>query len=51
MNLFVIRAVSPGITIAQMYRGAFPFLAAPLVLIALLILWPELALWLPSQLH
>jgi tripartite ATP-independent transporter DctM subunit len=51
MNLFVIRAVSPGITIAQMYRGAFPFLAAPLVLIAMLILWPELALWLPSQLH
>ena len=51
MNLFVIRAVSPGITIAQMYRGAFPFLAAPLVLIAMLIMWPQLALWLPSQLR
>jgi C4-dicarboxylate transporter, DctM subunit len=51
MNLFVIRAVSPGISIGQMYRGALPFLAAPLVLIILLIVWPSLALWLPSQLR
>jgi len=51
MNLFVIKAVSPGLSLADMYRGALPFLAAPLVLIGLLIAWPELALWLPSALE
>jgi C4-dicarboxylate transporter, DctM subunit len=51
MNLFVIRAVSPGISIAEMYRGALPFLAAPLILILMMIAWPQLALWLPSQLQ
>jgi C4-dicarboxylate transporter, DctM subunit len=28
-----------------------PFLFAPLVLIALLIAWPEIALWLPRQIR
>ena len=51
MNLFVIRAVSPEISIMDMYRGALPFLAAPLVLIALMIAWPGLVLWLPSLLQ
>ncbi|MEZ5931022.1 MAG: TRAP transporter large permease [Alphaproteobacteria bacterium] len=51
LNLFVIRAVSPEISILDMYRGALPFLAAPLVLIAMMIVWPELALWLPSLLN
>lgn len=51
MNLFVIRAVSPGISIADMYRGALPFLMAPLVLIGMMIVWPGMALWLPSLLR
>mgnify|MGYP001304832840 CR=1 FL=1 len=51
MNLFVIKAVSPGLSIPDIYRGAMPFLAAPLVLIAAMIAWPGLALWLPSMLN
>ena len=51
MNLFVIKAVSPGLSITDIYRGALPFLAAPLVLIALMIAWPGLVLWLPSMLQ
>jgi C4-dicarboxylate transporter DctM subunit len=51
MNLFVIRAQAPEIDIRAMYLGVIPFLFAPLVLIALLIAWPEIALWLPRQIR
>lgn len=51
MNLFVIRAVSPGISISDLYRGTLPFLVAPLALIALMIAFPGLVLWLPAQLY
>jgi C4-dicarboxylate transporter DctM subunit len=49
MNLFVIRTQAPQISLGAMYRGVLPFLAAPFILIALLLVWPELALWLPPQ--
>ena len=50
MNLFVIRMQTPEIGLGAMYRGVLPFLVAPFVLIAMLLAWPELALWLPRQL-
>lgn len=50
MNLFVIRAQSPEISLRDMYGGVLPFLAAPLLLIVLLILYPDLALWLSRAL-
>jgi tripartite ATP-independent transporter DctM subunit len=50
MNLFVIRAQQPDIRIADLYRGVLPFLAADAVLIALLLAFPALALWLPRVL-
>jgi C4-dicarboxylate transporter, DctM subunit len=49
MNLFVIRTQAPEIGLGDMYRGVVPFLFAPLILIALLLAWPDLALWLPRQ--
>lgn len=48
MNLFVIRAVSPELRVTDIYFGALPFLMAPLVLITLMIAWPQMVLWLPS---
>ena len=48
MNLFVIQAQAPDVRITSIYRGIIPFLAAPLVLIVLLFLFPGLALWLPK---
>jgi TRAP-type mannitol/chloroaromatic compound transport system permease large subunit len=50
MNLFVIRTQAPEIGLGDMYRGVLPFLIAPFLLIALLLAWPDLALWLPRQL-
>ncbi len=51
MNLFVIQAQAPDIRITSIYRGIVPFLLAPLVLIVLLFLFPQLALWLPQALY
>ncbi len=48
MNLFVIQAQAPDVKITAIYRGIIPFLAAPLILIVLLFLFPGLALWLPK---
>jgi TRAP-type C4-dicarboxylate transport system permease large subunit len=50
MNLFVIRAQAPQISLPDMYRGVLPFLLAPFALIALLLAFPQIALWLPSKL-
>ena len=48
--LFVMKGVAPpGTTMREIYTSAFPFIGCSLVLVALLIAFPELALWLPSQ--
>ena len=51
MNLFVIQAQAPEVKLTAIYRGILPFLIAPFVLIALLLVFPELALWLPKKLY
>ncbi|HEY6993584.1 MAG TPA: TRAP transporter large permease [Xanthobacteraceae bacterium] len=51
MNLFVIQAQAPEVKITSIYRGIIPFLVAPLILIALMFLFPGLALWLPNALY
>jgi tripartite ATP-independent transporter DctM subunit len=51
MNLFAINAVTKDITIFDIYKGSAPFLIAPIVLIALMIAYPQLVMWLPSQLN
>jgi tripartite ATP-independent transporter DctM subunit len=48
--LFVMKGVAPpGTTMREIYTSAFPFIGCSLVLVALLIAFPNLALWLPSQ--
>ena len=48
--LFVMKGVAPmGTTMREIYTSAFPFIFCSLLLVALLIGFPELALWLPSM--
>jgi len=48
--LFVMKGVSPpGTTMREIYTSAFPFIGCSLLLVALLIAFPQLALWLPSR--
>ena len=51
MTVFVIQAQHPEIPVARIYLGTLPFLVADFVLVALLILIPGMALWLPSVLY
>lgn len=50
LNIFVIRAQLDSIALSTIFRGIAPFLVADAALIALLMLFPQLALWLPGQL-
>ena len=51
MNIFIIQAQAPDVRLGQLYRGIVPFLAAPIALIVLLFLFPQVALWLPGLLY
>jgi C4-dicarboxylate transporter DctM subunit len=50
MNLYVIRGVAPDVPLARVFKGVLPFLAADLVHLALLVVFPVLALGLPQLL-
>jgi C4-dicarboxylate transporter, DctM subunit len=50
LTVFVIQAQNRDIPASRIYLGTLPFLAADLVLVALLIAFPALALWLPAAL-
>ncbi|MCF8478906.1 MAG: TRAP transporter large permease [Rhodospirillum sp.] len=44
MNVFVIKTVAPDVPIAEIFKGVFPFVLSDLVRLALLVLFPSLAL-------
>lgn len=49
--LFYLRGIAPdGVSISTIYRGIVPFVLLQLAALALVILWPEITLWLPSWL-
>lgn len=48
INLFVIQSISRG-NLSDVVMGTIPFHLIMFVLLGLLLIWPELALWLPSQ--
>jgi TRAP-type mannitol/chloroaromatic compound transport system permease large subunit len=50
-NLFYMRSVAPkSITIVDIYRSAFPFVALQILGLALIVAFPGIALWLPNLL-
>ena len=48
--VFVLHGLAPHIAIRDIYRGVAPFIVADLVLLAVLVAFPGLALWLPMLL-
>ena len=51
MNIFVIQAQVPGVPVVRIYQGILPYLIAPFALLALLVAFPDIALWLPRVLY
>lgn len=50
MNLFAVIGASEGrVKLPEIYRGILPFIIIELVVLALLIAFPALSLWLPAQ--
>ena len=48
VNVYVIKGISQGVPIETIFKGIFPFLAALVVAVALLIAFPIIATYLPS---
>jgi C4-dicarboxylate transporter DctM subunit len=51
LNLFTINGVLPQFSVMTIARASLPFLAVMLLMIGLLIVFPQIALWLPRQLY
>jgi tripartite ATP-independent transporter DctM subunit len=50
MNLFAVIGASEGkVKLGEIYRGILPFIVMEVVVLALLLSFPELSLWLPRQ--
>jgi TRAP-type C4-dicarboxylate transport system permease large subunit len=48
MNLFVLNALLPGVSLGQIFRGCWPFVAIMAFMLMLLVMFPGISLWLPS---
>jgi len=48
LSLFIVKATNPGSSLADIYRGCYPFIAADLVVIVLFLLFPQIITFLPS---
>jgi C4-dicarboxylate transporter DctM subunit len=48
MNVFVIKGMVSDISLEDVFRGVMPFVVAQIILIGILVLFPDIALWLPS---
>jgi C4-dicarboxylate transporter, DctM subunit len=51
MNCFVLNGVAPELKLEQIFKGAMLFLIPIIVLIALLVMFPEIALFLPQSMR
>lgn len=50
MNLFIMKGIAPpDVRMADIIAGAAPFILIEILAILIVVLWPQVALWLPSQ--
>jgi C4-dicarboxylate transporter DctM subunit len=49
VNVFVIKGIAPDIPLEKIFRGILPFLAALIVFTIILMIFPEIATYLPSM--
>jgi TRAP-type C4-dicarboxylate transport system permease large subunit len=51
ITVAVMRSVAPDVSTTDIFKGCYPFLILTLLLGLVLIVWPDLALWLPRTLR
>ena len=50
MNMFVVKSMLPGVTTQTIFRGVWPFVYAEIALLAILVAFPSISLYLPALL-
>jgi len=48
-NVFVMRRTAPEVPMGEIFMGVLPFVVGELIVVSLLIAFPEIALWLPAR--
>jgi TRAP-type C4-dicarboxylate transport system permease large subunit len=49
LNVFIVKSVKPEVDLSTIFKGIFPFWLMMILAIALLILFPQIALYLPDK--
>jgi tripartite ATP-independent transporter DctM subunit len=49
VNVFIVKSVAPKVPLSEVFIGVAPFLVAMVVMVILLIVWPDIALFLPRS--
>lgn len=49
INVFVVKGIAPGVPMSTIFRGVFPFWLAMFVALVLLIVFPQIALFIPNS--
>lgn len=49
INVFVMQRVVPDVPLTTIFKGTLPFVCMTLIMVVLLVVFPEIALWLPSK--
>jgi C4-dicarboxylate transporter DctM subunit len=47
LNVFVLKSITPDVSLWTIYKGVTPFVVADLIKLALLVVFPLITLWLP----
>ncbi len=50
-NVFVMRRTAPEVPMGDIFMGVLPFVVGQLLIIGLIIAFPEIALWLPNRMQ
>jgi C4-dicarboxylate transporter DctM subunit len=48
VNVFVIKGIAPDVPLENIFKGIFPFLAALIIVTAIMLIFPQIATFLPS---
>ena len=48
MNVFIIKGMATEVPLGSIYKGVLPFVIAQILLISLIVIFPDIATWLPS---
>jgi len=49
MNVFVIKSMVKDVDFTTIFRGVLPFVGALILVLALMVAFPQMATWLPSR--